>query len=115
MEVTDELREAVEKRFARVARQVSELATLRVELSQAKHRANADRMGAEATLTLKDKTIHAEETSEDMIAAIQAMSDDIRRQVKRHREMRRKRTQTRRLVGGMRRGEAAGADAPAGP
>ena len=34
VEVTDELRDAIEKRFARIGRQVSELATLDIELSE---------------------------------------------------------------------------------
>ena len=41
-----------------------------------------------------------------MTAAIGHLSDDIKRQVKRHRELRRKRARTRRLVGEM-RGRAA--------
>ena len=48
LEVTDELREAVGQRFARVGKQVSELATLEVELGEEKNPRIADRMVAEA-------------------------------------------------------------------
>ena len=47
---------------------------------------------AEATLRLKRATLHAEERSEKMDHSIKEVSLDIRRQVKRHRELRRKRT-----------------------
>ena len=40
--VTDELREHVEKRFAKIARQVSELAELEIELSEERNPAIAD-------------------------------------------------------------------------
>ena len=60
-EVTDELRRHVEKRFARVGRQVSELATLDVELSEERNPSIADRMVAEATLHLKGVTLRARE------------------------------------------------------
>jgi putative sigma-54 modulation protein len=53
VEVTDELREAVTQRFARVGKQVSELATLEVELGEEKNPRISDRMVAEATLALK--------------------------------------------------------------
>jgi ribosome-associated translation inhibitor RaiA len=42
-----------------------------------------------------------------MKTAIRELSDDIKRQVKRHRELRRKRSQTRRKVGKLRGGGTA--------
>jgi putative sigma-54 modulation protein len=102
LEVTDELREAVIQRFARVGKQVSELATLEVELCEEKNPRIADRMVAEATLRLKGITLRAKEASPDMLHSIHEMAEDIRRQVKKHRELRRKRTQTRRAVARLR-------------
>jgi putative sigma-54 modulation protein len=96
-EVTDELRRHVEKRFARVGRQVSELATLDVELSEERNPSIADRMVAEATLHLKGVTLRAREASPEMLHSIHALAEDIRRQVKRHREKRRRRSETRRM------------------
>jgi putative sigma-54 modulation protein len=103
-EVTDELRRHVEKRFARTGRQVSELAVLEVELSEERNPSIADSQVAEATLHLKGVTLRAHEASPEMLHSIHALAEDIRRQVKRHREKRRKRSQTRRLMGRLRRG-----------
>ncbi len=96
VEVTDELREAVAKRFARVGRQVSELATLDVELSEERNPAIRDSQIVEATLRVKGKTLRAHEASPEMLHSIHEAAEDIRRQVKRHREKRRNRWRTRR-------------------
>ena len=101
MEVTDELREHVRKRFARVARQVSELASLEVELRKERNPSIADRYVAEANLHVKGATIHAEEASPEILKSIHELSEDVRRQVKRHREKRRARAKTRRALGGL--------------
>ena len=50
LQVTEELREVVAKRFEKVAKQVSELATLEVELSEERNPANPARP-AEARCT----------------------------------------------------------------
>lgn len=106
VEVNGELRRHVEKRFARIGRQVPDVATLNVELSEERNPAIPDREVAEATLQLKGVTLRAREASPDMLHSIKALAEDMRRQVKRHREKRRKRSQTRRLVGRW-RGRAA--------
>lgn len=102
VEVDEELRKHVEKRFRGVGRQVSELAILDVALWEEKNPAIADRQVAEATLRLKGVTLHAKEASPDLGHTINELSDDVRRQVKKHRELRRNRRQTRRLVNRMR-------------
>ncbi|MGC1812629.1 MAG: ribosome-associated translation inhibitor RaiA [Solirubrobacterales bacterium] len=98
VELTDELREAVMQRFARVGKQVSELATLEVELREEKNPRIPDRMVAEAALHLKGVTLRAREASPDMLHSIHELAEDIRRQVKKHREKRRKRQRTRKLM-----------------
>ena len=98
VEVTEELREHVEKRFQRVGKQVSELATLEVELREERNPAISDSEVAEATLRLKGVTLRASEASPEMMHTIHELAEDIRRQVKRHREKRRKRSRTRRTV-----------------
>jgi len=98
MEVTEELRDAVVQRFQRVGKQVSEYATLEVELSEEKNPRIADRMVAEATLGLKGVTLYAKEASPEMVHSIHELAEDIRRQVKKHRDKRRKRQTTRKLV-----------------
>jgi putative sigma-54 modulation protein len=99
VEVTEELRRAVEKRFARIGRQVPDVATLNVELIEERNPAISDSEVAEGTLQLKGVTLRARETSPDMLHSIRALAEDMRRQVKRHRDKRRKRSQTRRLIG----------------
>lgn len=102
VEIDEELREHVLKRFRRVGKQVSELATLEVEVREERNPAIADSQVAQATLRLKGVTLRAHEASPEMFHTIHELAEDIRRQVKKHRELRRKRRQTRRLVNRMR-------------
>ena len=102
VEVDDELREHVFKRFRRVGKQVSELATLDVEISEERNPSIADSQVAEATLRLKGRDPAGPGGSPQMAHTIHELAEDIRRQVKKHREMRRKRTRTRRAVNRMR-------------
>jgi putative sigma-54 modulation protein len=106
VEVTEELRDHIEKRFRRIGKQVSELATLDIELSEERNPAIPDGQLAEATLQLKGVTLRAREAAPEMMHAINELVEDMQRQVKRHREKRRKRRQTRRLVGRLRGGAA---------
>lgn len=105
-EVDEEVRDQVRKRFERTGRQVSEHARLELVLREEANPSIPDRYVAEATLRLKGVTLHAEERSDQMRVAVRDLSQDIRRQVKRHRELRRKRSQTRRLVARARGREA---------
>ena len=87
--INDELREYVEKRFQKVAKQVSELARLEIELKEEKNPAIADNMVAEATLSLKGVTLRAKDNARDLRHAINLCVEELSRQVKRHREKRR--------------------------
>jgi putative sigma-54 modulation protein len=87
--VNDELREYVEKRFRKVANQVSDLAHLEIELREEKNPAIPDNMVAEATLVLKGVTLRARDVGRDLRHAINLVEEDLGRQVKRHREKRR--------------------------
>jgi putative sigma-54 modulation protein len=91
LQVTDDLREVVARRFAKVDKQVSDLATLEIELSEERNPANPDQMVAVATLYLKGVTLRAKNASKDSKHSINLVADDIARQVKRHRDKRRKR------------------------
>jgi putative sigma-54 modulation protein len=93
--VTDELRECVTRRFEKVAKQVSPLAVLEVELSEERNPANPDSQIAEATLRLKGTTLRARESSRDLKHSINLISDELARQVKRHRDKRRGRREAR--------------------
>ena len=93
--VGDGLRDHVEKRFRKIARQVSELAELELELSEERNPAIAENQVAEVTLYLKGVTLRAECASREMPHAIRACSEELARQVKRHREKRRRRREAR--------------------
>lgn len=98
VEMTDDLREMARKRFHRLGRQVSPLATLEVVLSEERNPRVADSQVAEATFFLKGVTLRARECSPDMQHSLHKLAEDMSRQVKKHRELRRKRRRTRRLV-----------------
>jgi len=103
VEVTEELREHVHKRFARIGRQVSDLARLEVELMEERNPSIRDSQIAEARLHLKGAVLVARESSPEMVGAIKAVSLDMRRQVKRNRELRRRRWQQRRSAARLRK------------
>ena len=89
--VGDELRERVDKKFAKVARQVSSLADMEVELIAERNPAIRESQVAEVTLHLKGVTLRAREASDDLVHSINLAADDLARQVKRHRDKRRRR------------------------
>lgn len=98
--VTDELRERVERRFAKVAKQVSSLARLEIELWEERNPAIPEGAVAEATLHLKGTTLRACERSREMVHALNLCGEDLARQVKRHRDKRRRRREARSVVPG---------------
>jgi putative sigma-54 modulation protein len=89
--VDEELLSRVEKKLAKVSRQVSRLAVLEIELSEERNRAIKQSQVAEATLHLKGVTLRASERSTDMGHSINMLADDLARQVKKHRDKRRAR------------------------
>jgi putative sigma-54 modulation protein len=89
--VDEELRERIQKKFAKVGRQVSELAELEIELMEERNPAIRESQVAEATLHVKGTTLRASGRSEDMVHSINLVADEMARQVKRHRDKRRKR------------------------
>jgi putative sigma-54 modulation protein len=94
--VGDELRERVEKKFAKIGRQVSPLAELEIELHEERNPSIRERCVAEATLHLKGTTIRASERSDDMTHSVNLLAEDLHRQVKRHRDKRRGRREASR-------------------
>ena len=87
----DELLSRVEKKLERVARQISPLAELTIELREEHNPGSGESQIAEATLRLKGTTIRACERSNDMGRSINLVADDLARQVKKHRDKRRAR------------------------
>ena len=77
VEMTDDLREMVRKRFQRLGRQVSPLATLEVVLSEERNPSIADSQVAEATFYLKGVTLHARECSPEMTHTVRELAEDM--------------------------------------
>ncbi len=94
--VGDELRQRIEKRLQKVAKQVSDLALAEVELSEERNSRVPLSQVAEITLHLKGVTLRARDASDSMVRSINEAADDLARQVKRHRDKRRGRRQTAR-------------------
>jgi|SRR5215211_995264 len=92
--VGDDLRKRVDKKLAKVARQVSPLAELEVELREERNPSIRDSQVAELTLHLKGVTLRACERSDEMGHSINLAAEDIARQVKRHRDKRRGRRES---------------------
>jgi putative sigma-54 modulation protein len=99
LSVSDEIKAHVEKRFRAVSRQVSDLAELEVELIVERNPANPDCYVAEVTLHLKGVTLRARDASPELKHSINLASEEITRQVKRHRVKRRKRREARSASG----------------
>ena len=93
--VSDELRELVERKFRKVAAQVSDLSRMEVELREERNPSIKDSQVAEVTLYLKGVTLRAEGASGEMGHAVRVCSEELSRQVKRHRDKRRKRREAR--------------------
>lgn len=105
--VSDEVREHVEKRFRKIAKQVSELAELEVELSEERNPAISDSKVADATLHLKGVTLRARDASGDLVHSINLCADELSVQVKRHRDKRRKRRESRVAASGVLPGDTS--------
>jgi ribosome hibernation promoting factor len=93
LQVTDEIREYAEKRFAKIAKQVSELAELDLEVAD--ENVPGDPIAADVVLRLKGTELRAKEVSKDPKHAINLVADNLERQVKRHRDKRRGRRESR--------------------
>jgi ribosome hibernation promoting factor len=98
--VSEDLKEHVARRFRKVAKQVSELAELEVELFEERNPAIADCFVAEATLHLKGVTLRARDASPDIVRSINLSADELSVQVKRHRDKRRNRREARAAANG---------------
>jgi putative sigma-54 modulation protein len=96
--VTDDMRTHVERRLAKVARQVSDLARLEMEVFKEQNPRVANSEVAEATLYLKGVTLRARDASPDMIHSLNLVVDELARQVKRHRDKLRHRREAHRAA-----------------
>ncbi len=81
MQLTEALKEAVEKTFSRLDRFFVEDTPVNVTLSVEK-----ERQKVEATIFVKGNVIRAEQTSNDMYVSIDVVEEIIERQVKKYRQ-----------------------------
>lgn len=86
--VTGQLREYAERRFSKIAKQVSDLARLELELFEERNPSIANSKVAEATLYLKGTTLRAHDASREMQHALHLCYDELERQVERYRAKR---------------------------
>ena len=85
MRLTDNTREYVEKKAAKLERHLQEIDDVRVELSHNKTARNAnDRQVAQITLHGKRFTLRTEERADDLHAAFDAALEKIERQIERY-------------------------------
>ena len=89
----EELLSRVEKKLEKVAKQISPLAELNIEL-----REEQGEQVAEGALRLKGVTLRATERAPDAGHALNLMADDLARQVKKHRDKRRGRREAQRAA-----------------
>lgn len=81
VDITDALRSYVHGKLERIERHFDNVTSVHVILSVEKLRQKA-----EITIHVAGNDLHADATDEDMYAAIDAMTDKIDRQIKKHKE-----------------------------
>src|SRR3954447_4701580 len=113
LQVTDEMREHIDRRFEKIAKQVSELATL--DLDVVDENVPGDPIAAEAVLHVWGTQLRAKEVSKDAKHAINLVADNLERQVKRHRDKRRGRRDSRSAAESARTGEVTFEEVPGSP
>jgi putative sigma-54 modulation protein len=84
MEVTDRLREYVEKKVGKLDRYLPTITEARMELSVESARSAKDRQVAQLTVRSKGTFLRAEERTADMFASIDAIVDKMYRQIVRY-------------------------------
>ena len=110
LQVTDEIREYAARRFDKIGKQVSDQAVL--ELEVADENVPGDPIAADVVLHLKGTQLRAKETSADPKHAINLVADNLERQVKRHRDKRRGRRESRAAVDEIKSSAATFEEAP---
>ena len=83
IELTDWLRQYVEKKIGRLEKYLPDIDEVRVELREEKTRSAADRAVAQVTVRSRRTILRAEERSGDMFASIDAISDKLERRIRR--------------------------------
>ena len=88
VEITDALRELVQRRLEKVARQVPDATVCEVILGEERNPSIRDSHKAEANLLLKGATVNAKAAGAEMTVALREVADDLQRQVAKLRDKR---------------------------
>lgn len=83
VEVTDWIRDYVDKKVGKLDRFLNQVADARVELTHNTTRAAEDRYTAQVTLWANGQILRAEESTGDILASIDATADKLARQIRR--------------------------------
>jgi putative sigma-54 modulation protein len=86
LEVSDAIRSYAERKLGKLDKQLSKLARVEVELTVEKNPSIAANQIAEATVWLKGHTLRARESTQDMKASIDELTEKLLRQVKDERD-----------------------------
>lgn len=84
IEVTDWIREYVEKKVNRLERFLPQVREARADLEYSETKATADRYTAQLTIWANGQILRAEESTGDIFASIDAIVDKMYRQIERH-------------------------------
>lgn len=102
--VTDEIRSHAQRRLSKIARQVSPLARIEIEIARERNPRVADAHVVEATLYLKGVTLRARDASPEVKHSLNLAVEELSRQVKRHRDKRRHRREAHAAASDRRQG-----------
>ena len=83
LEVTDWVRQYIEKKVSRLERYLPQMQEIRAELTQSETRAADDRYTAQITLWANGQILRAEESTSDIFASIDATVDKMASQMQR--------------------------------
>lgn len=83
LEVTDWIRQYIDKKVNRLERYLPQIQELRAELTQSETRAAADRYTAQITVWANGQILRAEESTSDIFASIDATIDKMAKQLQR--------------------------------
>ena len=86
MEVSQALKDYVQKKLGKFDRYLPDISETRVELSVEKVKSNQDRQVVQVTVRSNSTILRAEERSADMLAAVDAVRDKLQRQIVRFKE-----------------------------
>jgi putative sigma-54 modulation protein len=86
LEVSDSIRSYAERKLAKLDKQVHELTRVEVELAVEKNPSVSENQVAEATVWMKGHTLRARESTRDMKASIDELTEKLLRLVREERD-----------------------------